>query len=98
MSNSWDEMKNAKEGSYFEKKNNEALQRLKKVQEDSKPRLSPISGEPLVQEVVCGVVVDRCQSSGGLWLDAGELGEILEASKGEESENFISQFFSSLKK
>ena len=71
MSDAWDKMEKAKEGSYFEKKNQEALARLKQKQDDTKPRLSPVSGEPMEQEVLMGVVIDRCKSSGGIWLDAG---------------------------
>ena len=85
MSNSWDDMKKAKEDSYFDKKNKEALERLAKKQEQDKPRLSPITGKVMEQVVISGVVVDRCAESGGVWLDAGELEQILDASSEEKN-------------
>lgn len=98
MSNAWDEMRKAKEDSYFERKNQEALSRLKKKSEEEKPRLSPITGEPMEQVVMDGVVIDRCPKSGGIWLDAGELEELIEAamSKDEEKVNWVSSFFKTL--
>ncbi len=86
MSKGFDEMRRAKEGSYFEKKNREALERLAKKQEETAPRMSPITGEPMVQEVLNGVVIDRCEKSGGIWLDAGELEELIEAALSDEEE------------
>ena len=89
----------AKEDSYFDKKNKEALERMKKKQDDEKPRLSPISGEPMEQVVLHGVVIDRCNTSGGIWLDAGELEELAEAMKQAESESGssgIGNFFKTL--
>lgn len=82
MSNSWDSMRKAKEDGYFEKKNREALERLAKKKEDD-PRKSPITGEPMEQEVLHGVVIDRCKTSGGIWLDAGELEVLVEAMSAE---------------
>ena len=86
MSKSWDDMRKAKEESYFDKKNREALERLAKKQEEGKPRLSPITGEEMKQEVLNGVVIDRCSTSGGIWLDAGELEELIEAALSEDKE------------
>lgn len=96
MTNSWDDMRKAKEESYFDKKNREALERLAKKKEEEKPRLSPVTGTPMVQEVLNGVVIDRCESSGGIWLDAGELEELIEAAKSDESNVFLN-FFKGLK-
>jgi len=96
MTNSWDEMKKAKEDSYFEKKNNEALARLANKRE-GKPRLSPITGEPMEQIVIHGVVVDRCPSSMGIWLDAGELEQLMGTDSHESSgQNFLTEFFKGL--
>lgn len=77
MADSWDDMRRAKEDSYFAKKNKEALARLKGAGED-KPRPSPITGEPMLREVLHGVVIDRCPTSGGVWLDQGELEQLLQ--------------------
>lgn len=90
--NSWDKMEKAKEGSYFEKKNKEALERLKKKNQEEKPRLSPVSGEPMTQEVLMGVVIDRCPKSGGVWLDAGELERLIEANKDQTESSMLSGF------
>lgn len=91
---SWDEMKRAKEEEYFNRQNQQALARLKNRPSDIK-RLSPITGEPMEQVTINGVVVDRCQKSGGIWLDAGELEEILKSAKGsgEEQSGWMSSFF-----
>ena len=78
MSNEFDKLSKAQEGSYFAKKNEEALKRLKEKQGEEKERLSPVTGEPLVSEVLHGVVIDRCPKSGGIWLDAGELEELVQ--------------------
>lgn len=99
MTNSFDDMRKAKEGSYFEKKNREALERLARKVSDESARLSPVTGEPMKQEVFHGVVIDRCEQSGGIWLDAGELEQIYEALKQEkdsEDLNWVSDFFRSL--
>lgn len=82
-SSSWDARRRATEEAFFEKANQEALARLRKREgSQSKPRLSPITGKPMEQLTIMGVVIDRCPESGGIWLDAGELEQIVEASKG----------------
>jgi len=99
MTNTLGEMGKAKEASYFDKKNKEALERLKKKKADEKPRLSPITGEPMEEVVLHGVVIDRCKASGGIWLDAGELEELSEAmqvSANEGSGGGVSNFFKSI--
>ena len=99
MADSWDSMRKAKEGSYFEEKNKEALKRLKDKKDAEAPRKSPITGEPMVQEVINGVVIDRCEKSGGIWLDAGELEELIQASNSEEeASNWLSGFFKGITK
>lgn len=91
-------MRKAKEDEYFEKKNKEALMRLAEKSKD-KPRLSPVTGQPMEQIVINGVVVDRCPTSKGIWLDAGELEQLINASmaKSEEANTWLSGLFSSLK-
>ncbi len=86
MTNAWDDMRRAKEEEYFNRKNNEALARLSSKKEEQ-PRKSPITGEPMEQVVVHGVVVDRCPTSGGIWLDAGELELLMKAGSADESEH-----------
>ncbi len=99
MTNSWDDMRRAKEESYFDKKNREALERMNKKQAEQ-PRISPVSGQPMEQIVINGVVVDRDPVSGGIWLDAGELEQLLGAAKdnaGEAGgENLLTSFLRGL--
>jgi len=98
MTDSVSDIRKAKEGSYFDKKNKEALARLKEKMEADKPRLSPVTGEAMEQEVIGGVVVDRCKSSGGVWLDAGELEEIVEqlGKAAKEEPGFFKSFMGGL--
>ncbi len=99
MADAWGDMGKAKEDSYLDKKNKEALERMKKKKEEDAPRPSPITGEPMEQVVLHGVVIDRCNTSGGIWLDAGELEQLAEAMKAEgESKGggAIGNFFKSL--
>ena len=98
MSNSWDEMKRAKEDMYFEEQNKKALERIKERQ-GGKKRLSPVTGEPMEELTFMGVNVDRCPKSGGIWLDAGELEEILKNSKDtEKNKGWIDNFLSFITK
>ena len=76
MSDAWKEREKAQEGAYFEKQEQEALKRLKEGG-NNRRRPSPVTGEPMEQIVIDGVNVDRCPKSGGIWLDAGELEQIL---------------------
>lgn len=96
MSNSWEDRKRAKEEEFFDKQNKEALNRIKS--EIRKPRLSPVSGEPMEEVVIDGVTVDRCKTSGGIWLDAGELEEILKRSqeRGGTEGDWMKSFFGGL--
>ena len=93
MTDSWDEREKAQEAQYFKKQNDEALARLKG--RNTPKRSSPITGEPMEQIALMGVIVDRCPTSGGIWLDAGELEQILNGAK-EHKETFIESFFSGL--
>jgi Zn-finger nucleic acid-binding protein len=96
MNDSWDDRRRAQEESYFDKQNKEALARIKDG--TRKPRLSPISGEPMTEVVLDGVTVDKCSKSGGIWLDAGELEEILKraSERGGKDGEWLKTFFSGL--
>lgn len=96
MNDSWDKLRRAKEDEYFDKENKNALKRIRA--DDSKPRLSPITGDPMEQVLIDGVTVDRCKTSGGIWLDAGELEEILKQSqaKGGVEGDWFKNFFASI--
>ena len=100
MTNSWDEMKKAKEDSYFERRNQEALERLRQKNSD-KPLMSPVTGKPMEKVALHGVVIDRCTESGGIWLDAGELEQIIASLKGGsgkegETHNWVTDFLKGL--
>ncbi|MCB0319164.1 MAG: zf-TFIIB domain-containing protein, partial [Bdellovibrionales bacterium] len=75
-----------------------AVKRIQKRQAEEKPRLSPITGEPMAQKSFMGVVVDICETSGGIWLDSGELDQIINLTKETDQgkENLLSRFFSDL--
>jgi Zn-finger nucleic acid-binding protein len=73
----FDERRRALEDQYFERENRVALERLQK--RGSGVRKSPITGEPMEAVTMMGVVVDRCPTSGGIYLDAGELEMLLKA-------------------
>ena len=98
MSDSWDDRRKAQEEGYFDKMNQQALERIKKraSEESGKKRPSPITGKPMEQVTVMGVVVDRCVDSGGIWLDAGELEEILNHTNEKDKALGLAQFFKKL--
>ncbi len=95
MSDAWDDKRKAQEEEFFDKANKQALERIRKQRNEA--RLSPITGKPMEQMTVMGVVIDRCQDSGGIWLDAGELDQLIKASQGQASgEGWMSQFLGQL--
>ncbi len=99
MTSGFDEMRRAKEESYFDRKNREALERLSQKSHESQPRMSPVTGKPMIQEAFHGVVIDRCPDSGGIWLDAGELEEIYQALKQQDTasdSSWVTNFFQAL--
>jgi Zn-finger nucleic acid-binding protein len=80
MSDAWDERRRGQEDGYFDALNKQALARL--ASKKGQPaRVSPVTGKPMEVVTVMGVVLDRCVDSGGLWLDAGELDQMLTISK-----------------
>ena len=99
MSDSWEKKRKALEDGYFHKQNELALKRIKERADQNAERLSPITGKPMVQETYMGVAIDRCEKSGGIWLDNGELEEILTAINSQEKEDkssLLEDFFSFL--
>lgn len=80
MTDSWNERRQAQEDSYFDRTNKDSLARLARKQQQV-ARISPITGQPMETIVAFGATIDRCTTSGGIWLDAGELEEILTAAK-----------------
>jgi hypothetical protein len=97
MSDGLDERRKALEESYFDKENKQKLEELSK--KGTENRLSPVTGKPMIREVIHGVTIDRCEDSKGVWLDAGELEElvkVLGAKEKEGKEGWISTFFGRL--
>ncbi|MEZ4753347.1 MAG: zf-TFIIB domain-containing protein [Bdellovibrionota bacterium] len=47
------------------------------------------------QKTYMGVVIDVCDQSGGIWLDAGELEQIIQLAKESQDsdENWLTKFF-----
>jgi hypothetical protein len=96
MSDSWDEMKRAKEDAYFDHKNKEALHRLKSKNQTLN---SPVTGKPMVQVTHLGINVERCPTSGGVWMDAAELKHLettLQKLEPPKAGSWIQTFFSLL--
>lgn len=55
--------------------------------------VSPIDGSPMQQIVRNGIEIDRCPTSGGVWLDKGELEKLLAAvqeAAASDREEFVS--------
>lgn len=103
MSNAWDDMRKAKEAAYFASKEQEALERLAAKSQ----RMSPITGEPMEIVTLNGVHIDRCPTSGGIWLDAGELERLMQiahdqgvhdATQEGQVQNWLLGFFRNLSK
>jgi Zn-finger nucleic acid-binding protein len=93
MTDSWDERRQAQEESYFQRANQESLARLARKKEGG-ARKSPITGKPMEHIVAYGAVIDHCTTSGGVFLDKGELEQILEAAK--QSSATLKDFIGSL--
>lgn len=87
MTDSWNEMRLAKEGQYFEKQNNRALQNLKRT--TPRERNSPITGKPMRTVLLEGMLLDVCEDTGGLWIDKDELLEVLRHIKSPHGETWL---------
>lgn len=97
MNDAWDEMKQAKEDEYFYRQEKEALERLKSKKATGQPKLSPVTGKPMVEMNIGGVIIDKCETSGGVWLDGGELEQLLAFARNEASgSNWTKRFVSTL--
>ena len=74
-------LERAKEDIYFAERDRELIeklkQELKKVEEASLELRCPKCPGHLETYTFHGFVLDRCQSCGGVWMDQGELEEII---------------------
>lgn len=94
MDDSFKTRAKALEEDFFHRKEKEALERLAH-KESGSARLSPVTGKPMVQKAVHGIVIDQCVDSQGIWLDAGELEQIIDAYKNQRP-GMIESFFSAV--
>lgn len=62
-----------------------ALVRLK----SESRRMCPVDGEPMAKEVVRNLLIDRCPSCGGIWLDHDELEALLRLAAEREDSAFL---------
>jgi hypothetical protein len=51
-------------------------------------RQCPLDSMAMTKEIVCNIVIDRCPSCGGVWLDGGELDLLKQAIKTGMSDDF----------
>lgn len=87
MSDGFDERKKALEEGFFEKVNKQKLEDLSK--KGTGHRMSPVTGKPMIREVIHGVSIDRCEDSKGIWLDAGELEELVNVLSSKEKDESV---------
>lgn len=89
MADIFDERRRGLEEEYFRRKDKESLQRLREaIREEAKQHGNepvtmscPRCSGKLHAETYDEVSIDRCDTCGGVWLDAGELEQLI----GEES-------------
>lgn len=51
-------------------------------------RQCPLHSTSMTKEIVCNIVIDRCPSCNGVWLDGGELDLLKQAIKAGMSDDF----------
>lgn len=51
-------------------------------------RQCPVHSISMTKEIVCNIVIDRCPSCSGVWLDGGELDLLKQAIKAGMSDDF----------
>ena len=98
MADIFDERRRALEDEYFRRKDKESLKKLREaIREDARTRgMGPVTMDcprctgKLHAEVYDEVNIDRCDTCGGVWIDAGELAEIL------SQNNVATQWFHAL--
>lgn len=95
MTDSWDERRRAQEEQYFEKLNQAAMLRLTN-RESAEARVCPIDRFKLENSTIEGVIVDRCPKCNGLWLDSGELEQIIQGAQKHASEGKALEYIKNL--
>jgi Zn-finger nucleic acid-binding protein len=75
---------------------------LKAATELQGERLSPATGNPMVKFEIDGIVLDRCEETGGIWFDTNELDELLDKAKkghlgeGDDMPGWVRSFFKAI--
>ena len=94
----------ANEDSYFALHEHELIERMKNENQraDATKRQALMATCPkclgnLAQHTVKGVIVERCEGCEGIWLNKGELGEILRRQAGGPLGAFIERCFAKVK-
>ena len=93
MADKWDERKKAQEDEYFVRKERELLEKMKakqqaEVQEAAKLKC-PRCGTVLKESTFQKVVIDQCSDCHGVWLDAGEIEQLV----AQESGSWLGKFW-----
>ena len=86
MANGMDDRRKSLEEEYFHRKNQEAIEKLRekmKVAEDAKAAgissmKCPRCDGNLKESDFEGVMIDTCDKCSGVWLDAGEFGQLVQ--------------------
>lgn len=68
----------AEEDRYFREQDKAKLEKLKKSEPDVQLGLCPKCGKGLHTRTVDEVEIDACDACGGIWLDKGELEQVVE--------------------
>lgn len=86
MADIFDERRRALEDEYFRRKDKESLEKLREaIREDARDRgMGPVTMDcprcdgKLHADSFDDVEINRCDNCGGIWLDAGELEQIID--------------------
>jgi len=82
----------AEEDRYFREQDKEKLAKLKSGEQQAQLGLCPKCGTALEARSVDGLEIDACDACGGLWLDKGELEQVVE----RENEGWATRWVRSL--
>lgn len=99
MADKWDERKKAQEDEYFVRKERELLEKMRAKQQADAQQSAPQAvelkcprcGTPLKESTFQKIVVDQCNDCHGVWLDAGEIDQLV----ANESGGWLGKFWRS---
>ena len=81
MTDAWEDMKKTKEEEFFLRQNREAMDRHRARKGQPAPRLCVNDGQKLERLESGGIVMERCPTCQGVWLDAKEFERIRNSAK-----------------